>query len=93
MNKMNMKYDDKYHLHLGYYENECDYESIAYKRLSEDVWDVFFDFKQYGLENTTEKMNSLEGFGTEIFSIRGNDLSYETGVKRFEEWLAMQKII
>lgn len=88
-----MKYDDKYHLHLGYYENECDYESIAYKRLSEDVWDVFFDFKQYGLENTTEKMISLEEFGTGIFSIRGNDLSYETGVKRFEEWLAMQKII
>ncbi|MGE6753818.1 DUF3986 family protein [Rossellomorea sp. NPDC071047] len=91
---MNMKYDDKYHLHLGYYENNCDYESIAYKRLSEDVWDIFFDFEQYGLKNTIEENElSLEGFGTRIFSISGNDLTYETGVKRFEEWLAIQKII
>jgi Protein of unknown function (DUF3986) len=91
---MDMKYDDKYHLHLGYYENNCDYESIAHKRLSEDVWDIFFDIEQYGLEKTIEVNElSLEGFGTRIFSISGNDLSYETGVKRFEEWLAMQKII
>jgi Protein of unknown function (DUF3986) len=91
---MDMKYDDKYHLHLGYYENNCDYESIAYKRLSEDVWDVFFDIEQYGLEKTIEvKELSLERIGTRIFSISGNDLTYETGVKRFEEWLAMQKII
>ncbi|MFI8575417.1 DUF3986 family protein [Rossellomorea aquimaris] len=89
-----MKYDDKYHLHLGYYENNCDYESIAYKRLSEDVWDIFFDIEQYGLEKTIEVNElSLEGFGTRIFSISGNDLTYETGVKIFEEWLAMQKII
>jgi len=89
-----MKYDDKYHLHLGYYENNCDYESIAYKRLSEDVWDIFFDIEQYGLEKTIEVNElSLEGFGTRIFSISGNDLTYETGVKRFEEWLAIQKII
>jgi hypothetical protein len=91
---MDMKYDDKYHLHLGYYENNCDYESIAYKRLSEDVWDIFFDIEQYGLEKTIEVNElSLEGFGTRIFSISGNDLTYETGVKRFEEWLAIQKII
>jgi hypothetical protein len=91
---MDMKYDDKYHLHVGYYENNCDYESIAYKRLSEDVWDVFFDIEQYGLEKTIEvKELSLERIGTRIFSISGNDLTYETGVKRFEEWLAMQKII
>ncbi|MDT9027309.1 DUF3986 family protein [Rossellomorea yichunensis] len=91
---MDIKYDDKYHLHLGYYENNCDYESIAYKRLSEDVWDVFFDIEQYGLEKTIEVNElSLEGIGTRIFSISGNDLTYETGVKRFEEWLAMQKII
>jgi hypothetical protein len=75
---MDMKYDDKYHLHLGYYENNCDYESI----------------EQYGLEKTIEVNElSLEGFGTRIFSISGNDLSYDTGVKRFEKWLAMQKII
>ena len=58
-----MKYDDKYHLHVGYYENNCDYESIAYKRLSEDVWDVFFDIEQYGLEKTIEVISKFPDIG------------------------------
>jgi len=91
---MEIKYDDQYHLHLGYYENECDYESVAFKRLSEDVWDVFFDFKQYGLKNTIQENElSLEGFGAKIFSISDNEFNYDTGVIKFEKWLAIQKII
>ncbi|MCM3729836.1 DUF3986 family protein [Neobacillus cucumis] len=40
---MDILYDDKYHLHLGYYDDNCDYEAIAFKRQLEDVWDIFFD--------------------------------------------------
>ncbi|USK33430.1 DUF3986 family protein [Bacillus sp. F19] len=91
---MDILYDDKYHLHLGYYKNDFDYESIAYKRQSEDVWDIFFDFKQYGLKNTAQVNElTLEGFGTRIFSISGNDLNYDIGVQKFEKWLSIQKII
>ena len=49
MCEMGILYDDKYHMHLGFYEDNCDYESVALKRQSEDVWDVFFDFKGYGI--------------------------------------------
>jgi hypothetical protein len=91
---MDILYDDKCHLHLGYYENDCDYESIAYKRQTDDVWDIFFDFKQYGLKNTTKENElTLEGFGTRIFSINDNDLNYDIGVRKFEKWLSIQKII
>ena len=57
---MEYLYDDKYHLHLGYYEDNCDYESIAFKRQSEDIWDIFFDFKGYGIKNITlEKRTNI----------------------------------
>ncbi|MFE1243470.1 DUF3986 family protein [Fictibacillus sp. NPDC058756] len=91
---MDKLYDDKYHLHLGYYENNCDYESIAYKRLSEDIWDIFFDFKHYGIKNTTQENElTLLGNGTRIFSIHDKELNYDIGVKRFEKWLTLHKII
>ncbi|TWE08005.1 uncharacterized protein DUF3986 [Neobacillus bataviensis] len=41
---MDILYDDKYHLYSGYYENNFNYEAIAFKRQLEDVWDIFFDF-------------------------------------------------
>ncbi|WP_242611925.1 DUF3986 family protein [Fictibacillus sp. BK138] len=44
------------------------YESIAYKRLSEDVRDLFFDFKYYGIKNPTQENElTLVGNGTRIF--------------------------
>jgi Protein of unknown function (DUF3986) len=91
---MEIVYDDKYHLHIGYYENNLDYESVAYKRLSEDVWDIFFDFKQYGIKNTTQENElTLMGIGTKIFSIHDKYLNYDFGVKQFEKWLTLHKII
>jgi Protein of unknown function (DUF3986) len=87
-------YDDKYHLHLGYYENNCDYESVAYKRQSEDIWDIFFDFIQYGIINTNQENELiLEGIGTRIFSIQDKELNYDIGAQQFEKWLTLHKII
>jgi hypothetical protein len=57
---MDVLYDDKYHLHLGYYEDNCDYESIAFKRQSEDIWDIFFDFKEYFLFSIKKSIMILE---------------------------------
>ncbi|RZT21339.1 DUF3986 family protein [Fictibacillus sp. BK138] len=91
---MDIEYDDNYHMHLGYYENNCDYESVAYKRLTEDIWDIYFDFKQYGIENTN-LVNELtiEGSGTRIFSVNQKELDYDIGVQKFEKWLTINKII
>ena len=91
---MDILYDGRYHLHLGYYENNCDFECVAFKRQLEDIWDIFFDFKQYGLEIITPEYElSSDGFGTRIFSIYTKDLNYDFGVKRFEQWLSLHKII
>jgi hypothetical protein len=62
--------------------------------ISEDVWDIFIDFKQYGFNNITpENELSLDEFGTRIFSIHYKELNYDIGVKRFEQWLSLHKII
>lgn len=91
---MEVLYDDKYHLHLGYYEDKCDYESIALKRQYEDIWDIFFDFKQYGFKNITpENELTLEPFGTRILSICNKELDYDFGVQKFKQWLSLNKII
>ena len=91
---MDKVYDDRYHLHIGYYEDNCDYESVAFKRQTEDIWDIFFDFKQYGIKNINlEGELTLEEFGTRIFSINNKELKYDIGVKRFEQWLSLHKII
>jgi Protein of unknown function (DUF3986) len=91
---MDILYDDKYHLHLGYYEDNCDYESIALKRQSQDIWDIFFDFLGYGIENITlENELTLEPFGTRVFSIYNKKMDYDTGVQQFRQWLSINNII
>ncbi|MEM5017427.1 DUF3986 family protein [Metabacillus indicus] len=91
---MRISYDVRYHFHIGYYENECDYESIALKRETEDIWHVYFDFEQYGLNSAAyESSATFEEFGTRIFSIHVRDLEYALGAERFEKWLVNQKVI
>ncbi|MEH7121593.1 DUF3986 family protein [Neobacillus vireti] len=34
---MELLYDNHNHPHIGYYEDNCDYESIAFKRQFEDI--------------------------------------------------------
>ncbi|MGP1909716.1 DUF3986 family protein [Metabacillus sp. JX24] len=91
---MEVRYDERYHLHIGYYENERDFESVALKRETEDIWDVYFDFKQYGLKSvSSENSETIKDFGTRIFSMHVGDLEYAAGAERFEKWLVNQKII
>ncbi|WP_026567144.1 DUF3986 family protein [Bacillus sp. UNC41MFS5] len=91
---MDILYNEKYHLHLGFYEDNCDYESIAIKRKSEDIWDIFFDFKGYGFKNITpESQLLLEPFGKRIFSIYNKEIDYDIGVQQFKKWLSINKII
>ncbi|USK39648.1 DUF3986 family protein [Cytobacillus firmus] len=91
---MDTLYDDKYHLHLGYYQENCDYESIAFKRQSEDIWDIFFDFNAYGIKNfILENELTLNSYGTRIFSICSKEIDYDIGAHLFKQWLSTNKII
>ncbi|WP_186580202.1 DUF3986 family protein [Aquibacillus kalidii] len=87
-----MLYDDRYHMHLGYYENGFDLEAIAFKRQAQEIWDIFFDFEQYGMKKTIQE-SELKGFGIKIFSIEMEELDYHFGAKTFEQWLTNQRII
>lgn len=87
-----MLYDDRYHIHLGHYENGFDLEAVAFKRQSQEIWDIFFDFEQYGLKNPVQDIE-LKGFGIRIFSIEIEELDYNYGVEKFEHWLSNRRII
>ncbi|MCI2257014.1 DUF3986 family protein [Domibacillus sp. PGB-M46] len=87
-----MLYDDRYHMHLGYYENGFDLEAIAFKRQSQEIWDIFFDFEQYGLKKPVQE-TELKEFSIKIFSIESKELDYNYGAKKFEQWLFNQRII
>ncbi|MBO1581363.1 DUF3986 family protein [Bacillus sp. XF8] len=92
---MKYEYDDSMHLHLDYFGDEYDVESIAYKRKHEDVWDVFFNFAFYGipLVGIQEEGYRDEHSGYYVFSVHANDLSWEFGSAKFEEWLLEHRIL
>lgn len=70
-----MLYDEGYHLHLGYYENGYDLEAVAFKRKADDIWDVFFNFEQYGLRPIGQENDmSSEEFGTKFFPYKAKTL-------------------
>ncbi|WP_121612444.1 DUF3986 family protein [Mesobacillus foraminis] len=89
-----MRYDNRYHLHLGYYENGADIECVEYKRLSEPVWDIYFDFDFYGVAPVPQENEmTLKYSGTRILSIDGEELDEQVGIQQFKEWLAAKNII
>jgi aminopeptidase N len=91
---MNFVYDIRYHLHLGYYEERFDYEATAYKRKSEDIWDIFFDLEHYKIENLTlNQEDYMKDMGYKILSLEIEDLDYDYGVKQFERWLLDNQLI
>ncbi|MDM5190456.1 DUF3986 family protein [Bacillus sp. DX4.1] len=92
---MKYEYDDNMHLHLDYFGEEYDVESVAYKRKSEDVWDVFFNFAFYGIQpiRVQEDAYMDDYSGYHVCSIPVHDLSWEFGSAKFEEWLLKNRIL
>ncbi|WP_453996185.1 DUF3986 family protein [Bacillus nitroreducens] len=87
-----MLYDDRYHFHVGYYENGYDLEAVAFKRQSQGIWDIYFDIEHYGYKNNVQDVE-LKNFGIRIFSIENKELDYHDAAKKFEQWLVSQKMI
>ncbi|MDM5156943.1 DUF3986 family protein [Bacillus sp. DX1.1] len=92
---MKYEYDDNMHLHLDYFGDEYDVESVAYKRKDADVWDVFFNFAFYGIQQVELQEDTYmdEHSGYRVFSVQANDLSWEFGSAKFEEWLLKHRIL
>lgn len=81
--------DDSKHSHIGYYEDDYDIEAISYKRVGEDVWDVYFNFVFYGVERIPlEKEIYMDDYaGYYVFSIYQENPSWEEECAAFETWL------
>lgn len=62
---MQPPYDNSQHLHIGYYENNYDIEAIGYKRVDEDIWDVYFNFESYGINHISlEKEINMDEYAS-----------------------------
>lgn len=91
---LDRKYEPDCHLHIGYYEDNDDFEATAYKRVNEDMWDIYFDFEVYGLEIPIIYQNQFrENIGAIIFTIQVDDLNYEIGYMQFSNWLFNQELV
>ncbi|GGE72649.1 DUF3986 family protein [Priestia taiwanensis] len=84
-----MKFDSSMHLHVGYYENGMDVEAIGYTIQDKDTWVFFFESNQ----ELPFPYEWFHTFGYKIFTINADNISYEIGCKRFEEWLKENNMI
>ncbi|WP_190238681.1 DUF3986 family protein [Salipaludibacillus neizhouensis] len=90
-----MLFDQRYHLHVGYYDNSKDIEAICLKVLNEDIWCMFLDNDFYKLPLPGSDYPSLESFGLliGIFNFTTKEMSYDIGAKLFEDFLKTENII
>lgn len=84
-----MEFDDRFHLHVGYYENDNDIEAIFLKQKDKDVWYLFFENEFYNLELSKEKYPESSDFGTLIgkYQASEDDMTFEYGSLLFKDFL------
>ncbi|WP_226672120.1 DUF3986 family protein [Rossellomorea aquimaris] len=89
-----MIFDDRYHLHVGYYKNHNDIEAIFYKVKDQNIWCMFFDNDYYKL-NIQEGYPAIKNFGLliGIYPTESEDLSVEQGTELFEAFLNEQQFV
>ena len=89
-----MIFDDRYHLHVGYYKNQNDIEAIFYKVKDQNIWCMFFDNDYYKL-NIQEGYPAINNFGLliGIYPTESEDLSVEQGAELFEAFLNEQQLV
>lgn len=90
---MKPDYDSTQHLHLGYYEDDNDIEAVAYKRLNEEVWDVYLDLEDQQVYVQEPLPHYVERYGHRIFSLTSEEVDSELGDEAFEKWLIQKGII
>ncbi|WP_188048345.1 DUF3986 family protein [Bacillus sp. CH30_1T] len=89
-----MIFDDRYHLHVGYYKNQKDLEAIFLKVKDQNIWCMFLENDFYKL-NLSEEYPAIKDFGLliGIYLIESEDLSVEQGSELFEKFLNDQNIV
>ncbi|WRP07371.1 DUF3986 family protein [Rossellomorea aquimaris] len=90
-----MIFDDRYHLHVGYYKNQKDLEAIFLKIKDQNIWCMFLENDFYKLNISEEQYPAIKDFGLliGIYLIESEDLSMEQGSELFEKFLNDQNIV
>ncbi|GLF87505.1 MULTISPECIES: DUF3986 family protein [Bacillus] len=85
--------DESMHVHVGYYEQGCDYEGVFFKSLETGRWLLFFDQKSYGL-NLLKSYEEYDHLGLFIgeYSIEDAQIE-EKGQQLFECFLKENGIV
>jgi Protein of unknown function (DUF3986) len=88
-------FDDRYHLHVGYYKNQKDLEAIFLKVKDQNIWCMFLKNDFYKLNISEEQYPAIKDFGLliGIYLIESEDLSMEQGSELFEKFLNDQNIV
>ncbi|MCY7574158.1 DUF3986 family protein [Bacillus pumilus] len=85
--------DDTMHLHVGYYENDLDYEGVFFKNLDSGKWLLFFDQESYGIK-LKQKYEKYDDFGLLVgeYNIDDEDIE-DKGDALFERFLKENGLI
>ena len=82
-----MNYDEAQHLHISYNKKGLDLEAVGLKRLDIDVWDVYFNFQDHGIDEPPLSFSKIDPFGCNILSITSKDLKINEATQYFELWI------
>lgn len=89
-----MTFDDRYHLHVGYYENGKDVEAIFMKEQDTNKWFLFFDNTYYNTSIDNNEYHFFEGFGHLVkeYTLE-EELTFELGSQLLKNFLLEKSII
>lgn len=90
-----MLFDERYHLHVGYYENSKDIEAILLKVKDENIWCMFIENDYYQLKISKKDYPSLDTFGLliGIFNESTGEMSFEKGSELLKTFLRNENLI
>ncbi|WP_226620038.1 DUF3986 family protein [Cytobacillus firmus] len=89
-----MIFDDRYHLHVGYYEDGHDIEGIIMKEKNGEKWCLFFDNDYYKKILNNKDYKFYEGFGLLVREYHINDdLTFEIGSQLLKDFLIEENVI
>ncbi|CAM5310480.1 hypothetical protein [Bacillus safensis FO-36b] [Bacillus safensis subsp. safensis] len=90
--KKDHRLDERMHVHVGYYEQGCDYEGVFFKSLETGKWLLFFDQKSYGL-SPLKSYEKYDHLGLFIGEYPIEDDQIQKGQQLFECFLKENGIV
>lgn len=90
-----MIFDDRYHLHAGYYKDGHDLEATLLKVCNQNIWCMFFenDFYQFNLNEVDYPSVNNFGLMVGIYFIAEADLTEVKASILLEDFLKDKKLI